>query len=528
MSIPKEPRQQMINIMYLVLTALLALNISAEILNAFKMLNKSIDNSNVSADQKVGDSMKRFAASVEKDPFGKPYYDIAVEAEKIGTDYSSYISTLMADMTKMSNGPEFANETELKNDREKETTTRVLVEEGKAAELKDKLNEAKNKFIGLFDLTKKKSDGTPMFSDADVASLKQAIAIEDYSLPQVDEHGKETTWERKTFYQMPIAPAITLINKMNNDVKATTAAVVDKLYKKVNEADIVIDNYVVGVAPNGTKFIQGEEFMADVFLSASSSQQKPSISVNGSGMPLDAQGIAHYKSGVLNSTGERSFNFVINYKDVHGVNKTVNETRKITVVPPPDHVAVVSPTKMNVFYIGVDNPVAASITGIAASATNASMSGGTISPNGSGQYTVRVQTPGKATITLSGKNQLGKTVSLNSEFRVKRIPDPTPEVGGKSGGTMGTGEWKAQQAVFAMLKDFDFDAKFNVIGFEMTLVEKGQDLQICNNNGGRFEGTCATYQQKAKVGNIYYFDNIKAKGPDGSTRTLPSISFKIK
>ena len=76
--------------------------------------------------------------------------------------------------------------------------------------------------------------------------------------------------------------------------------------------------------------------------------------------------------------------------------------------------------------------------------------------------------------------------------------------------------------------DFDFDAKFNVIGFEMTLVEKGQDLQICNNNGGRFEGTCATYQQKAKVGNIYYFDNIKAKGPDGSTRTLPSISFKIK
>jgi len=528
MSIPKEPRQQMINIMYLVLTALLALNISAEILNAFKMLNKSIDNSNTSAEQKASDSMKRFAASVEKDPFGKPYYNVALSADSIGNYYTAYVKNLMTEMVAESNkNSKDPSSTEIINDREKETATR-FAEGGKATELKNKLEEAKSKFIALFDVNRKKSDGSPMFTEADLTTLKQGIAIEDYSQTPTDEHGKPTTWERKTFFQMPIAPAITLINKMQNDIKTTQAFVIDKLYKKVNEADIVIDNYVVGVAPNGTKFIQGEEFMADVFLSASSSQQKPNISVNGSGMPLDAQGIAHYKSGVLNSVGERSFNFTINYQDVHGQKKTVNETRKITVVPPPDHVAVVSPTKMNVFYIGVDNPVAASITGIPAKDTNASMSGGSISPAGPGTYTVRVQTPGKATINLSGKNQLGKTVNLSSEFRVKRIPDPTPELGGKSGGKMGTGEFKAQQAVFAMLHDFDFDAKFNVMGFEMTLVEKGQDLQICNNSGARFEGTCATYQQKAKVGNIYYFDNIKAKGPDGSTRTLPSISFKIQ
>jgi len=207
----------------------------------------------------------------------------------------------------------------------------------------------------------------------------------------------------------------------------------------------------------------------------------------------------------------------------------MKETIKVGVVPPPDHVAVVSPTKMNVFYVGVPNPVSASITGIPNKNVSVNMSGGSITKaGGAGAYTVTVSKPGKATVNLSGKNQLGKTVNLSSEFRVKRIPNPVPEVGGKAGGKMGTGEWKAQRAVFAMLHDFDFDAKFNVMGFEMTLAQKGQDLQICTNRGGKFEGRCNEIKNKGKVGDMYFIDNIKAKGPDGSTRTLPTISFKIK
>jgi hypothetical protein len=92
---------------------------------------------------------------------------------------------------------------------------------------------------------------------------------------------------------------------------------------------------------------------------------------------------------------------------------------------------------------------------------------------------------------------------------------------------MGTGEWKAQPGVRADLADFVFDAKFSVLGFEMTLSERGQDLQTCSNGGAAFSGNCATLVGRAKVGSIYYIDNIKAKGPDGVTRTLPTIAFKI-
>ena len=137
------------------------------------------------------------------------------------------------------------------------------------------------------------------------------------------------------------------------------------------------------------------------------------------------------------------------------------------------------------------------------------MSGGSINKSGGpGKYNVRVTSPGKAKVNLNGKNKKGESVNGSAEFRVKRIPDPTPEVGGKQGGAMKTGEIKAQMGVAARLKDFDFDAKFTVVGFEMTLAERGQDLLTCVNGGSKFTGQCQNLINRAKVGSIYYFDNI--------------------
>ncbi len=520
----------MINIMYLVLTAMLALNVSAEILNAFEMIDTSISASNDAMGKKMTDGQKAFAAAIEKNPFGKEYQPMVDEAVSAGDEAATYIDDLMQQLIDESNGPDYDNpEQRLKSNRDKGTTTRVLITDGKATELKSVLETARAKMLGLFDVNKYAENGDTLFKASDVTSFKAAMPMEDFDQEFMDSHGKATTWERKNFYQMPIAPALTLLNKMKNDVVATQAMAVEKLLGKVGEDELLFDNYIVGVVPNGKKFITGEEYDAEIFLAASSSDVVPVIKVNGRALKVDADGRAEHKTGKLNSTGEKSFTYEIDFVDSYGQKKNMKETVKIGVVPPPDHVAVVSPTKMNVFYIGVPNPVSASITGIPNKAVSVNMSGGSITKaSGAGSYTVNVTKPGKATVNLSGKNQLGKTVNLSSEFRVKRIPNPVPEVGGKSGGKMGTGEWKAQRAVFAMLKDFDFDAKFNVMGFEMTLAQKGQDLQICTNRGGKFEGRCAEIKNKGKVGDIYFLDNIKAKGPDGSTRTLPTISFKIK
>lgn len=302
----------------------------------------------------------------------------------------------------------------------------------------------------------------------------------------------------------------------------------DLLFSKVSEKTILFDKFKAAVIPNSTRFITGETFEAQIYLAASSSMSRPTIVGGGRALPLDGDGVANYKTPV-GGPGKYTFSGSITSKDSYGNQKSYPFTLDYEVMSPPDHAVIVSPDKMNVFYIGVDNPVTASITGMRPDGVSASMSGGTITKSGgASKYNVRVTSPGKASISLSGKKKDGSTYSGSADFRVKRIPDPIPEIGGKSGGAMGTGEFKAQGGIIASLKDFDFDAKFDVLGFEMTMAQKGQDLQTVQNAGPRFTGAAANLINQAKVGSIYYFDNITAKGPDGTTRKLVNIAFKIK
>jgi gliding motility-associated protein GldM len=192
------------------------------------------------------------------------------------------------------------------------------------------------------------------------------------------------------------------------------------------------------------------------------------------------------------------------------------------------YIPIVATNKMNVFYAGVDNPITAGITGIPASQITASITGcdATITPTEPGKYVVRAKSAGKATITLTGKNKKGKLITQARDFRVKYIPDPTPVVCCK-GGHDGSGEWKAIIGVRTELKDFDFDVSFNVVSFNMTLIQKNDTL-TCRNKGAVFEGFCRELQQRARVNSIYIVDSIMVIGPDERLRNLGEVSFKIR
>ena len=194
-----------------------------------------------------------------------------------------------------------------------------------------------------------------------------------------------------------------------------------------------------------------------------------------------------------------------------------------------DYVAIVSADKMNVFYIGLDNPITAGITGIPASQITANIVGcdATITPTEPGKYVVRAKSPGKATITLSGKNKKGKLITQTREFRVKYIPDPTPVVGSKNGGAMSIGEWKAQRGVATEYHDLDICDGAKVLSFNMTLIQNNDTL-TCTNKGAKFEGFCYELQQRAMLNSVYIIDNIIAIGPDERLRNLGELSFKIR
>ncbi|HYK75462.1 MAG TPA: GldM family protein, partial [Daejeonella sp.] len=187
--------------------------------------------------------------------------------------------------------------------------------------------------------------------------------------------------------------------------------------------------------------------------------------------------------------------------------------------------AVVSPDKMNVFYIGVPNPVSVSAPGIPKENLRVTMTGGSISGS-NGKYTVTVNSIGEAKVHVAAEIN-GKVQTIGAtDFRVKRIPDPKAKFAGKTGGDMSSVIIKSQNALFAELEHFDFDAKFKITRFDLVISKPRADAVVLQANGNTFSSQMQAAMAGVTPGTRVIFDNIVAVGPDGSQRQLDGIVFK--
>ena len=257
-----------------------------------------------------------------------------------------------------------------------------------------------------------------------------------------------------------------------------------------------------------------------MFLTASDSKSNPDIAVNGAKLST-AAGRGKY---TVSTAREGVYTWVgsIRVKQNDGTIKEYKTTPQTYQVARPS--AVVSPDKMNVLYVGVPNPVSVSAPGIAKEKLHLSISGGSISGS-AGKFTATVSSPGTtAKITVSGETSPGKTQVLGvQEFRVKRIPDPKAQFAGKSSGAVASGNIKAQDRVFARLENFDFDAKFNVTRFSLTVIKPRQEAIIISGSGSELSGAMKSALATVTPGARVIFDNIIAVGPDGTQRGLDPI-----
>lgn len=528
MSIPKEPRQQMISIMYLVLTALLALNVSAEIIEAFKRFNNSMEESNVSVDSKIQATYQAFEAAVEKNKGrGQEHLDLANEASALSQNVASQLQKIKTDFQQFTDegvAEEALAEAGggLVNASSQDATTRFFVKgtpDGRAPaspELRELMGQTRQQFLDYF-------ADTP-------DELQQVTAL----IPEfTTEDG-----EKDFFYQLPAVAAMTEITRYESLVKSAESVVVEKLASRVGVENVVFENFVPAIIPNGTKFISGDPIDLTMFLSASSSSIKPQIFLDGKPLKVDANGRANYnqKTG---SPGKKSLNVEIKAPNQFGEMKSYKKKFEYDVVPPfrQEYKAVVSPTKMNCFYIGIDNPIECGISGIAGDKINASIDGlgGVIKPLGNGKFTVRVKeasTKSKvAKITVTGPkpeyDRAGGSHTETKEFRAKYIPNPVLELAGRSGGKIRSGEFKAQKGLVAKLYDFLFDAKFEVLSCVVVYKPKRDDLQEKSNPGPLFTADVKSLMNQAKPGDAFFFDNVTVKGPDGNPRDLGTIAFTI-
>ncbi|HRV84559.1 MAG TPA: gliding motility protein GldM [Saprospiraceae bacterium] len=522
MSIPKEPRQLMINIMYLVLTALLALNVSAEIFNAFKVVDDGLKKSNSVLDDENAVKPARIdQLSKKKQEEFKIYAERAPQVRALSAEFASYVSAItdyMIDQTGNKDGKvdegdyvEVQGHTQLRGKKDKDITTRYLVgdkkEPGIGGELKNKILEYRGKFLDLVD-------------EADRAEFENKIAL------NVDEetwkHAKDkSSWEDYYFRQMPLAATLPIFTKFINDAKSSENAILDYYLEKVGGTEIVFDQFQVVASPKKSYITRGENYEADIFLSAfSKNVENLSVRINGANVPVN-NGVASFKSPG-SSVGVKKYTATISF--TNPVTKEVTTKTQDFEYEVGERSASISLDKMNVFYIGVENPITVAAAGVSTNDLKVSGEGITMKKAGSANWIVEATRPGSASITLSG----GGLAPTKFDYRVKMIPDPTPRLGGVKEDEVGNGVFKVQKGLIAALDGFDFDAKCNITGYRMVRVAPRQDPEITVNAGASFSDDATRIRDKAKPGDRFFFENIRCKCPgDAAARKLPNIAISI-
>jgi len=184
---------------------------------------------------------------------------------------------------------------------------------------------------------------------------------------------------------------------------------------------------------------------------------------------------------------------------------------------------------MNVFYIGVDNPITISAAGVAPSSLSPSFTGGTLKSNGKpGSYIVNVSGGTEATLNIGAKLN-GSNKSMGSfKFRIKRVPDPVCYVGSlKADGSMSKSELLGQAGLFAKMENFDFDLKFTVVSFVLSISINGVFVEK-KSMGPGITAEMRTMMGGAKPGNRVFFEQVTVKGPDGTLRKIPGVNIKVK
>ena len=506
MSIPKEPRQAMINIMYLVLTAMLALNVSAEILNAFTTLDKSLTESNNIVSTANGNMLSAIDQQAQAYSQFAPYFAKAKEVKTLSNDFYDYVEHLKSEIIEVSGGVDEHNLPKgLKN---KDITTRLLVDEGKGEALKTKVLEARADLLNLVDEEVLKS------------SMSETIPL---NINEVPADSEKENWAQFTFQQMPVAAVLPLLTKMQNDMKVSETAVLNFLFKKISEnSAIILDAYQPVVSANAGYIIKGEPYEAEIFLGAySTTTDNIFVDVDGRSYPVrDGKATFKTQPGTI---GTKNHQLSIRVKDP--MTDEVKTYKKQFSYEVGERSVAVSADKMNVFYVGVENPLTVSAAGVPTGQLEVRAEGVNIQKLTNDKYVVKPTHTGRAKIIVSG----GGLAPTSFEYRVKPIPTPVVKLGTKTSGTMSANELKIYKELTPFLDGFDFNARCNIVGFELARAPKKDDPKFSTNPGGKFSTETQRIINQAKRGDVYYFDKVKVRCPgDRNNRETNGLIFKIR
>ena len=567
-----SPRQKMINMMYLVLTALLALNVSKEVLNSFFEVNLGIERSTTNFNAKNGDTYAAFDAAAELNKikagaFRDQAYEVKASADELvefiqemkynlvlAADKEVYLGSQLE--LKDEDGDLLEDKAittpwnELSDAEKKMTIGNLSVKDDRhasgdlfysakrkkniATDLKNDLISYKNSLLSI-------SEG----NESLITSINETCNYDDKKVK-----GKKQLWEEYNFYDMPSVGALTLLSKMQSDVRNTEADIITMLRENIDATSLKFTTAEGIQIPQSNFVLRGDSFRAQIFISAKDTTQDPMIYVgeydslgNGNYQMKGTEGVDYNSVKVVNgkgifserasSEGMKKWGGLIAMKTANGTKMYPFNGEYLVAAK----TAVVSPTNMNILYLEVDNPLKISVPGYTAGEISAVISNGKVSATkrSLGEYSARPSKKGKAIVSLYAEVEGKRTKMGQMEFRVKEVPPPKAKVqfAISANGVLVIDKMKMVNAggLGAELKDFDFKGvRYVITSYRLSGVYKGEQMKE-DTKGPQFTTKMINIIKNTKSGNAITISNIKAKRVDAkntAVRVLDPLVIEIK
>lgn len=507
-----SPRQKMINLMYVLLMAMLAMNVSSDVLNGFTLVDESLSRSTENASTQNETLYSSFADMMEKNPEKvREWFEKASGVKTMSDSLYNYADRLKVNIAREADG-ENADYRNLENREDLEASTYVMLSGSKEGnKLYEFINEYRNYMVGMVeDPTQKEMISNSLSTDVPSNSLNK-------------------NWEEYHFESMPAIAAITLLTKIQNDVRYVEGEVLHMLANNIDLGDLRVNQIKALVIPTSKNIVRGGDFSAQIILAAVDSTQRPQIYIDDT---LLESPNGEYALR-CDKTGDYTLNGYMLVNDGAGAQTRYDFTQAYTVVDPT---ATVSASLMNVLYAGFSNPVSISVPGVPANRIRASIAkgSGSINSDGKGGYVVTPTKIGEELmIGVTALNEEGRSQSMGQyAFRVRQLPDPTPfiEYKDKDGNTQryrGGTKFSKQalmstNGIVAAIDDGLLNIGFQVLSFETVFYDNmGNAIPLTS------QGTSFTQQQKDMFRNLgrgkrFYISHVRAVGPDNVERLLPT------
>ena len=502
----QSPRQKMINLMYLVFIAMLALNMSKEVLTAFGLMNEKLAESNQTTTQRNIAFMAGLEEKVSEQPAKyAPLKEKADKIDELSTNLNTYIENIKAELTK--DRVEEIDRTDYETMDRPDQLDEMFFTGGR--------NTVKGEeFVQKIAAYR---EGVASLIEDDFSAIASKVKNEFATEPVKNRNGITKPWLEYHYQGYPLIASLTKLTQLQADVKTTESEILSAMLSGQLQSEVSLTNYEAIVVPTKTAFFSGENFTGKIVLGRVDKTLKfDNVVVNGNKVESNEAGQVSLNFPAGN-VGEQAIKGEIQFKEGDSV-VSIPISSSYAVIPKPNS-AVISADKMNVVYRGVKNPMTISIPGVGSVTANAP---GLSPAGGAGNYVMDVTTlqAREVTINVSGKLPGGETVSDSKSFRVKDIPSPVGTIRGEDGSVKMPRANLEIATVGAALQDFDFDIGLRITGFSFKV--SGQPT--INVRGNQLDGPAKAALRRATRGETVQIFDIEAQLASNTGYKLKKVS----